>query len=433
MKTLFQNAMVLTMENDTLLKNALVAVEGDTIAYVGPACGEWLNRDWDRVIDATGHLVMPGFVNTHAHLAMTLLRGYGSGLPLQSWLEDKIWPVEDRYEDEDYYVGSQMAVAEMLRSGTTCFSDMYMGMDLTAKVMCETGMRGVLSRGMVAFSKEMLEPKLAENVKLFEDWHGKENGRIRVFLGPHAEYTNTAETLPLYAAAARELGCGIHIHVSETASEVAGCVERHGVSPVRFLEKMGLFDGQALAAHCVHVDEEDMRILAERGVGVAHNPSSNMKLASGFAPVSRMLEMGVRVGIGTDGVASNDRMDMLREANLASLIAKGISGDPTRLDAFTTLRMATLGGAEALGMADMLGSVTVGKKADLIMLDLSGPAYQPENEMMNHLVYSANSTDVVMTMVDGRILMEKGILTTMDLNAVTENFTRRARRLFADA
>jgi len=431
MKILFKNAMVLTMENDTILKNALVAVEDDKIAYVGETCENWLNREYDRVVDASGHMIMPGFINTHAHLAMTLLRGYGSGLPLQSWLEDKIWPVEDRYEDEDYYVGSQMAVAEMLRSGTTCFSDMYMGMDLTAKVLCESGMRGVLSRGMVAFSKEMLEPKLAENVKLYEDWHGKENGRIQVFLGPHAEYTNTAETMPIYAATAKELGCGIHIHVSETASEVAGCVERHGMSPVRFLEKMGIFDGRALAAHCVHVDEEDIRILAEHGVGVAHNPSSNMKLASGFAPVAKMLDKGVRVGIGTDGVASNDRMDMLREANLASLIAKGYSGDPTQLDAFTTLRMATLGGAEALGMEDRLGSLKAGKQADLIMIDLTGPAYQPENEMMNHLVYSANSTDVVMTMVDGRILMEKGVLTTMNLPGIMENVTRRAARLFA--
>ena len=433
MKILFKNAMVLTMENDEILKNALVAVEDDKIAYVGEACEDWLNRAYDRVVDASGHMIMPGFINTPAHLAMTLLRGYGSGLPLQSWLEDKIWPVEELYEDEDYYVGSQMAVAEMLRSGTTCLSDMYMGMDLTAKVLCETGMRGVLSRGMVAFSKEMLEPKLAENVKLYEDWHGKENGRIQVFLGPHAEYTNTAETMPIYAATAKELGCGIHIHVSETASEVAGCVERHGMSPVRFLKKMDIFDGRALAAHCVHVSEEDMCILAEHGVGVAHNPSSNIKLASGFAPVAKMLDKGVHVGIGTDGVASNDRMDMLREANLASLIAKGFSGDPTQLDAFTTLRMATLGGAQALGMADRLGTVTVGKQADLIMLDLTGPAYQPENEMMNHLVYSANSTDVVMTMVDGRILMENGVLTTMDLDQITKNFTCRAKRLFAGA
>lgn len=430
MQILFKHAMVLTMETDAILRDALVAVDGDKLAYVGPEQMEWMDRSYDRIIDASGCLIMPGLINTHTHLAMTLLRGYGGGLPLKAWLEDKIWPVEDRFQQDDYYIGTQMAVAEMLLTGTTCFLDMYMGMEQTAQVLKETGMRGVLSRGMTAATVKELEPKLAENVKLFEDWHGKENGRIQVFLGPHGEYTNTADTLCACADAARQLGCGIHIHVAETAGERAGCLERHGVSPVRLLERVGALDGRAVAAHCVHVDETDIEILAERGVGVAHNPSSNMKLASGFAPVSEMLAKGVRVGLGTDGTASNDRLDMLREANLASLLAKGYTGDPTLLNAYETLRMATLGGAEALGLEDRIGSLAAGKQADLVMLDVTGSGYQPQHELLNHLVYSSDSRDIRMTMVDGAVLMERGRLTTLDMDEVRRRFTDRAHRLF---
>lgn len=433
MQILFKNAMVLTMENDTILRDALVAVDGDKLAYVGPERVEWMDRPYDRIVDAAGCLIMPGMVNTHTHLAMTLLRGYGGGLPLKAWLEEKIWPVEERFQQEDYYVGTQMAVAEMLLTGTTCFLDMYMGMEQTAEVLRETGMRGVLSRGMTASSVKELEPKLAENVKLFEDWHGKENGRIQVFLGPHGEYTNTRDTLRACAEAARQLGCGLNIHVAETAGERAGCLERHGVSPVALLEQVGALEGRAVAAHCVYVDENDIRILAGHGVGVAHNPSSNMKLASGFAPVSEMLAQGVRVGLGTDGTASNDRLDMLREANLASLLAKGHTGDPTRLNAFETLRMATLGGAEALGLEERIGSLVAGKQADLVMLDVTGPGYQPQHELINHLVYSSDSRDIKLTMVDGAVLMERGRLTTMDLHEVSRRFTDRARRLFDKA
>ncbi len=429
MQILFKHAMVLTMEQDDILRDALVAVDGDKLAYVGPEHMDWMDRPYDRIIDATGCLLMPGLINTHTHLAMTLLRGYGGGLPLKAWLEDKIWPVEDRFQEEDYYVGTQMAVAEMLLTGTTCFLDMYMGMEQTAQVLKETGMRGVLSRGMTASSIKELEPKLAENVKLFEDWHDKENGRIQVFLGPHGEYTNTVDTLRACADTARQLGCGLHIHVAETEGERTGCLQRHGVSPVRLLEQVGALDGRTVAAHCVHVDETDIRILAEHEVGVAHNPSSNMKLASGFAPVSEMLAQGVRVALGTDGVASNDRLDMLREANLASLLAKGYTGDPTRVSAFEALRMATLGGAEALGLEGRIGSLVAGKQADLVMLDVTGPGYQPQHELLNHLVYSSDSRDIRMTMVDGAVLMERGRLMTLDMDRVCRQFALRAQRL----
>jgi 5-methylthioadenosine/S-adenosylhomocysteine deaminase len=308
---------------------------------------------------------------------------------------------------------------------------MYMGMEHTARVLKETGMRGVLSRGLVAFSLEEATQKLRENVDLFEHWHERENGRIRVCLGPHGEYTNTLDTLKEYARTAIAMGMGVNVHVAETKGEVEGCYQRHNASPVEVLNQCGIFDVPAVAAHCVHVSTRDMDILKEKGVGVAHNPVSNMKLSSGYAPITAMRRRGIAVGLGTDGVASNNRTDMMIEANLASLLAKGSEGDPTCLSALETLRMATWEGARVLGLESQIGSLKAGKQADMIMVDVTGPCYQPPQEMINHMVYSASSRDVEMTMVDGAILMENGKLTTLDLPRITEHFLARVQRLYA--
>jgi 5-methylthioadenosine/S-adenosylhomocysteine deaminase len=297
-------------------------------------------------------------------------------------------------------------IAEMLLSGTTAFLDMYFYMDETARAVEQTGIRACLCRGMTA--DDGLAQKLAEVKDFYRRWQGAADGRIAVRVAPHAEYTNTDEAMAAYAAAARELGCGIHVHVSETRAEVEGCYARHGCSPVAYMERMGILDLPCVAAHCVVVDEADIAILARHGVSVAHNPSSNMKLGSGVAPVTAMLRAGVNVALGTDGTASNNNLDMIEEMHVGALIAKGFTQDPTAFNARQVLRAATMGGARALGMDAELGSLEAGKQADIVLLRADTPALCPMYDPADAVVYSSGRADIRMTMVGGRVLMENG-------------------------
>lgn len=402
---------------DRIVGDGCVAVECGKIAYAGAEENLPVGFRAEKTIDAQSGALLPGFVNAHTHLAMTLLRGFGSDLNLQDWLEKKIWPAEGRLKPGDCYWGSMLGLAEMIRTGTTAFLDMYMFMDETARAVEETGMRAVLSRGVVGRSPGF-RTAMAESEALFKDFSGVADGRLTVMMAPHAEYTNDEASIGEVVELAHRLGCGIHVHLQETEAETAGCRERHGVSPAEWFEKLGLFTRHVVAAHCVTLSESDIAILKQYGASAAHNPGSNMKLASGIAPVQELLKAGVNVALGTDGASSNNNLDMLEETRLAALLAKLRCGDPAAVGAYEALKMATLGGARALGIDNISGSIEVGKYADIILIRGNSPAMHPRTDIVSNIVYSAGSGDVAMTMVNGRILMEDSQLKEIDLEKI---------------
>lgn len=381
----------------------------------------------DRTVEARGRIVMPGFVNCHTHLAMTLLRGYAEDLPLMEWLQSLIWPAESRHTGETIRVGTRLAVAEMIASGTTTALDMYFQQHVVAEVLLETGMRGVLSRAILSMDNNTREI-LDESIAMKERYAGPDR-LVGVFLSGHAPYTCEAEDLLRIREAALAHDMGIHIHVSETRGEVEESLSRHGKTPVAYLADLGVFDAPTLAAHCVHVTPEDIGLLHHHGVSVAHNPRSNLKLASGIAPVSHMLRAGVNVGIGTDGAASNNTLDMVEETRLGVLLQKGVTGDATYPGVAQALRMATGNGARALGFPD-LGVMRPGFRADLILVERKGPHLAPGHDPLTDLLYSAGRADVTHTMVAGRFLMEERVLTTIDTERLLSEAEDAARVLF---
>lgn len=367
--------------------------------------GENIDEDQARVIDGREGLVMPGLVNTHTHASMTLLRSYADDLDLQTWLEDMIWPAEANLKEEHAYWGAMLAFLEMIKSGTTTFADMYFFMDHVAQAALKCGIRGVLSRGLIQFT-DPEGKNIQENIDLIHKYHKKGDGLITVLFGPHAPYTTTKEYLAQIMKAADENQVGLHIHISETKKEVEDFIRQEGKSPVKYLEDLGFFDRHIVAAHCVHVSEEDMQILKKYNVGVCHNPSSNLKLGSGIAPIPRMLDLGINVGIGTDGTSSNNNLNMFEEMHLTSLIHKGYMMDPLLLNAEEVLKMATIGGARVLGLENEIGSIEEGKKADLIILDLHKPHLYPKADLIANTVYSAQGSDVKEVIINGRLLLD---------------------------
>ncbi|HHZ16488.1 MAG TPA: amidohydrolase [Peptococcaceae bacterium] len=380
------------------------------------------------VLNGQDYLVFPGFVNCHTHAAMTMLRGYADDLPLMIWLEQKIWPREAFLEKGDIYWGSQLAVLEMLKSGTTTFADMYFYMEETAQVALEAGIRACLSRGMVGAGPNR-ETAVQESESLVQTWHGQGEGRISCMFGPHAPYTCPPEYLKRVMALADTYGVGLHIHLAETRQEVEDIRRQYGLRPIELMESIGLFDGRhVLAAHCVHLAENEMAILARHQVGIAHNPESNMKLASGIAPVPQLLAHGAVVGLGTDGAASNNNLDMLEEMRSCALLHKVAQMDPTVMPAPLVLELATKRGAAALGLKDT-GSLAPGQKADLVMLKLREPHLTPLHDPIANLIYAARSTDVQTVIVDGRIVMKDRHMLTMDEERILYEAAVRGRAL----
>lgn len=365
-----------------------------------------------EVIDGHGKLAMPGMINTHTHIAMGLLRNYADDLELMDWLQTAIWPAEEKLNDDCIEWGTQLGIAEMIRSGTTCFSDMYFFMDTTAKVVAKTGMRAVLSRGLAGVAPSANQA-LIENEALFNEWHGYDNNRIKVMLGPHAPYTCPDDYLKKVVALSQKIGAQIHMHISETKTEVDGVIAQSGKTPVAHLNDLGIFDNGCLAAHCVHVTEEDMDIMKAKNVRVAHNPQSNLKLASGIAPVTKMLEKGLIVGLGTDGSASNNNADMLEEVRLAALLHKGNTYDPKAIPALEALKMGTVYGAKALDYQN-LGVIEKGYMADIVLYDVSGLHWMPRYNDIASLVYAANSSDTDTVIINGKVVMKDKELLTID-------------------
>lgn len=382
-----------------------------------------------RIIEGKNKLAMPGLVNAHTHIGMSLLRNYADDLPLHEWLNDAIWPIEARLTGEDVYWGSLLSMVEMIESGTTSFCDMYFFMDQVGKAVKESGMRGVLTRGMV--EDDNPEDKLKETKDLFNNWNGKADGRIKVMVAPHAPYTCSPEFLIKSRDLAEELNTGIHIHLSETKKEVEDSYKDHNKSPIKHVADLGLLDLHTIAAHCVHVDDEDIDILLEKNVYPVNNPESNLKLASGFTPVSKMLEKGISVSLGTDGSSSNNNLNMFEEVHLAALVNKAVDLNATSVSAYEALEMGTINGAKALAWEDEIGSIEKGKKADLILIDLDKPHLYPKHNLISALSYSVQGADVDTVIVDGKIIMENREVKTLDVEKIKFMAEKHAKDLIS--
>ena len=426
MKLLFKNAQIYT--SDGVLRDGFLAVEDDTITYIGTERPEGV---FDTEKDMSHRLLLPGFVNGHTHTAMTLLRGVGTDLPLQRWLFEAIFPLEGKMTAQDIRAGSALALLEMLGCGTTSFSDMYFHPEEMAALVEQSGIKANLNYPVQAFDptdtyeKNESARKLEE---LYRLWNGRADGRIRIDGCLHAEYTCNADVAAGTAVWCKAVGSRMHIHLSETKTEHEECIARHGMTPAEWMNRAGVFDVPCQAAHCVWVSEEDRRLLRDKGVAVVHNPSSNMKLGSGFAPIPQMVDEGILVSLGTDGAASNNTLNVVKELHLASLIHNGYGGDATLMTAAETITMATRSGALAQGRSDT-GELSVGMKADVVAVALDRPHLTPCVDTAGLVAYSMQGSDVVMTMVDGRILYENGEYLTLDKEKILYEANDAVRRL----
>lgn len=433
---LLTNATILTMDDRlTVHTSGGVAITGDSIAAVGPDALNWQAVD---TIDCGGRLLMPGLVNAHTHVPMSLLRGLADDLKLDVWLMGYMMPVEREFVSPDFVrLGTGLGCAEMIRSGVTCFADMYYFEDAVAEATAAAGMRALCGQTVLRFPSPdaaSYEDSLALARDFIQRW--RHHPLIVPAPAPHAPYTCTPEILRSCAELAAEFDVPLHTHLSETLQEVEDSRRTHGMPVIPYVKKQGLFGAKVLAAHCVHVDDGEMRALKNAGAGVSHNPTSNLKLGSGVAPAARMLELGLNVGIGTDGPASNNDFDMFEEIRLVALLAKGTSGDPTALPARAALTMATRLGAGALHIDHLTGSLEPGKRADLIVVDLdalhSVPFYERDPAgIYARVVYASKSTDVVDVMCNGRWLMRDRRLLTVDEASLRQAAREQAKRIDA--
>ncbi len=424
MNILIKNTTLITVnEKKEILENVDIAIEKGKISYIRD-----IPKDFtpEKILDGTNKITMPGLINTHTHIPMSLFRNYADDLPFWEWLYEKIIPLEKNLTGKDVYWGSMLSIAEMIKSGITSFVDMYFFVEDIAKAVSETGIRGFLALSVTDGDDE----KSLKDTKAFiENYDAKCDGRINVRIGPHAPYSCSDEFLKKLSKISKEYNCGINIHVSESEKEIEDSIKNYGKSPVERLNDLELLDSKTIAVHCVHLSDRDIEILKEKNVSVSNNPGSNLKLGNGFARVDDLLNSGVNVCLGTDGSASNNNLNMFEEMNLASLINKGLTKDPQSVTAYKAIEMATLNGAKALGKEGEIGSIEVGKKADIIMIDLNKPHFYPRYDSVASLVYSAQASDVNTVMVDGNILMENNELLTIDLKSVIKNAELRAKSL----
>ena len=397
---------------DSNKKQSLLIVN-DKIAEIADEIDE---TKADKIIDGEGKILLPGFINTHTHLSMTLFRGLADDLSLDSWLNDHIWPMEANLNGEYCYIGALLGAVELIKSGTTTFSDMYFYMEDVARAVEDAGIRAVLSYGMIDFGDaEKRENEIRENLELFKNCNGMADGRIKVFFGPHSPYTASEELLIKVRELADEYDMGIHIHVSETQKEIDDISAEKGLRPFEYLDKIGFLGPDVVAAHSVWLSDEEIEIIKKNDVKISHNPCSNMKLASGIAPVSKLIENDICVAIGTDGASSNNNLDLIEELKPASLLQKVSTLNPKVLTSAEAIAMGTIKGAEALGLDDEIGSIEVGKKADIILIDTNCANMVPDSSSLSsNIIYSANGSNVDTTICDGKILMENKKLTVLD-------------------
>lgn len=416
MDTLFSDITVLTLdEAQPVLKHAYVGVKAGKICYVGTDAPQ---EPADTVVCGRGRLLMPGLVNAHTHLAMTILRGYADDYTLQDWLFKKVFPVEANFTPRTAKAGALLACAEMLRMGVTSLTSMDPFIPSIAEACYEAGINANIGNGYLCLDPGQYcyetDNVTRQNGEMLERWHMADNGRIRLDASIHAEYTSFDRVWQDAARFAREKGLNMHVHLSETEKEQRECIERHGKTPAQILDEHGVFGTRATVAHAVWVTEEDIGLLAERGAVVAHNPASNLKLGSGVAPVARMRSRGLRVALGTDSVCSNNNLDIFHEMRLSLLLQKGLSRDPACAPAAEAVRSAVLDGAYAQGREGECGMVREGMYADLIMLNVDAPHLYPMHDPYSLVCYSANGRDVCLTMVRGKVLYRDGAYTTID-------------------
>ena len=417
MSILIHNCTAVLMdEAGTVLPGAYVAVEGSKIVSVGaqrPA------GDFETEIDGKGGVLMPGFVNAHTHVPMTAMRGYGDGNNLQDWLHNYIFPVEARWDDRAIRCCTDLGLAEMIASGVTCIADMYGHSPAIAQEVAAAGISANLSVGGVQFTDDF-NPDTHNDCRvqreLTEQWHGYNDGQILVDASVHGEYTSHQQLWRWMAGYAREHGLGMHVHISETRSEHEECLARHGKTPIQVLNDYGVWDGRAIAAHCVWTTPEDWAVMAEKGISAVHNPMSNLKLGSGIAPVPAMKKAGVNVALGTDGVSSNNCTDFFGDLKLAAILHNGAGCDPLALLPMDALRMATCDGARALGRRT--GVIAPGYTADLILVDFSHLNLTPCHSVVSNLAYAAHGSDVAMNMARGKVIYKDGEFLTIDLERV---------------
>jgi len=429
MKILFEKADILFGDDLEVIFNGYLGVEKDKIIYVGK---ELPTDKYDVTKDMSNKLLMPGLFNSHSHAAMTLLRGVGTGYPLQEWLFDKVLPIEDKLVPNDIRVGNELAILEMISTGTVSFSDMYDRPVAQMEAINKAKMKVNICRPIIAFGPED-EPekneRFVESLWLYDNYHNHENGRIKIDLGIHAEYTSTEGSVKKYAIEAKKRNASVHVHVSETIKEHTECKEKYSKTPTKWLNDLGMLDTKCQFAHGVWLEDEDLKIIKEKGITVVHNPSSNMKLGSGFARINKMLDMGINVALGTDGAASNNNLNMFEEMHLAAMIHKGYENNPTILPSKTVIKMATVNGAITQGRLDT-GVIKTGFKADIIAIDFNKPHLIPNINYLDSIIYSAQGSDVCMTMIDGLIVYENGEFKTLDKEKIYKEVNKITERLY---
>lgn len=423
---LFKKISILN-KNYEVEEDMYVGVEGNHIDYIGK---ERPKKDYSSEFDGSYKLLMPGLVNSHTHVPMTLLRGYAENLSLHDWLNTKVFPFEDRINKKDAYYGTSLGILEMLRFGITSMSEMYFHCDSMAEAILDGGIKCNLSHGVTAFDdsdfSEMDSYK--ETLELMENYGDSDHGRLKVDLCIHAEYTTNPKIVSQVSEYAKETGSIIQVHLSETKSEHEECKVRRGKTPARYFYDLGLFDNPTVAAHGVYLEDADMDLLAEKNVTVATCPVSNLKLASGICRVPDLIKHGVNVALGTDGVASNNSHNLFEELKLLAILHKAQYQDPTLITPKDALKIATVNGAKAQGREDT-GVIEVGKRADLIVLDMDRPYMFPVHSVLNNVVYSAQGSDVCLTMVDGKILYHNGEYTTLDMDRIIYEVRSSVKRI----
>lgn len=429
---LIQGGTVITMDRENrIIENGIVGIHGERIVIVGSR--ESVQQINARsVMDASEHVVMPGLVNTHTHAAMTLFRGYADDQALEPWLQ-AIWQVENDFANaENVRLGTELAFLEMIRGGTTTATDMYWHYDVATEVAKRVGFRYVMGPSFIDFAgpipldKETREQRAREYLDKYRG-----DPLISACVQVHSTHTVSTQLIEKVGALAREYDALFITHASETAQEVVTVTDRFGMTPIWYLDSLHLLGSKTLLAHCVHLADDEIELLAQRGTSVAHCPESNLKLGSGIARVSEMLKRGVNVGLGTDGTASNNDLDMWEEMRVASLLQKGVHQDPTLVSAADSLKMATINGVRAVGLQDQIGSLEMGKRADIILVEMNQPHLLPMFDVQSHLVYAANKADVSTVLINGRVVMQDRRLLTIDEDAVKNQMREVGRRIGA--
>lgn len=422
---LIKGSTILTMTQGDKPFIGDLLIKGQDIVAIAPS----IEQEADEVIDGRGMVAMPGLINAHNHASMSLLRAFSDDLKLMDWLDKKMLPAEARMTKEDIYWGTMLGTAEMIMSGTTAFADMYVQMDAVAQAVLDSGMRASLTRGLV-FLEDDGGRRMTEALDLIDNWTGAGDGRITTMIGPHAPYTCPPEPLTMVIELARTRRIPLHIHLAETREEVVKIRERYQQTPTEYLHELGMFAGNhVLLAHAVHLTKADVGLLRGMRGGAAHNPVSNLKLGCGISPVQEMIAQNITVGLGTDGAGSATTLDMFAEIKAATWLQKLDHGDPTVLPAEQALRMATIESAKLLGIDTEVGTLEVGKRADLILIDLDKPHLQPVHDLHALIAYSTTGADVDTTIVDGQILMRGRQLLTMPWEEIRRESAQRAARL----